>query len=234
MAVPLEIMELVLQGIANVQGVIADLTGIIGDVEGAIADAEGALLQAEYAAAVPLIAAEFQGLVDILIGSGKLFIGTIETLTSSLIPDTFDGIYTLVVFSISWMLCLFKNIGNMQTCIFYYLLEAIGQILYLPVRIFLFFASQIGINFYPLETRFWNFIEYLDTLAIGSIGFHISHYPRNIRDQCYNCKRLKVSTLMAHSDPLVKDITQVVPRNLSPGITQIIQGGTELMHPFGL
>jgi len=233
MAVPLEIMELVLQAIGNVQGAIADFTGIIADVQSAIGVAQGALLQFEYLAAVPLIAMEFRGLVNVLMGSGELFIGTIKTLTSSLIPNTFDGVFTFFVFSISWMLCLFKNIGNMQTCIFYYILEAIGQILYLPVRIFLYFTSQVGINFYPLETRFWDGIEHLDKLVMGSAGFHISHYPKNIRNQCYNCKRLKVSTLMARSDPLVKDITEVAPRNLTPGIRRMIRGAAQLMNPFG-
>jgi hypothetical protein len=34
-----------------------------------------------------------------------------------------DGIFALVTFAISWMMCLFKNIANMQTCLFYYLLD---------------------------------------------------------------------------------------------------------------
>jgi hypothetical protein len=129
--------------IAEIEGAVADATGLIGDVEGAIADveggvadAEGALLQFEYLAAIPIIAAEFKGLVDILLGAGETFWGVLQSL-GFFIPDFFDGIFTLATFSLSWMMCLFKNIANMQTCLFYYLLEVIGQILYLPVRLFL-------------------------------------------------------------------------------------------------
>ena len=121
----------------------------------------------------------------------------------------------------------------MQTCIFYYLLEAIGQILYLPVRIFLWIAFQLKIDLYPLETQFWDLIEYIDKIVLKAAGFHISHYPKNIREQCYNCKRLKISSLVDHSMPMVNDVTNVLPPALGPGVMKMITGGTQLMNPFG-
>jgi hypothetical protein len=130
------------------------------------------------------------------------------------------------------MMCLFKNIKNIQVCFFYYLLEIFGQILYLPIRIFLFLMYLIKINLYKKEEAVWDMIEYLDTIVFAKTHIHICHYPRNIREQCYNCKRLKVDTLAKHSTPLVNDIFVTVPNNLGPGIKLIVQGATEAMNPF--
>ena len=179
----------------------------------------------------PILIAEFKGVVDIISGAWQLFVGTIEFLPEFGLSFS-DGVVTLFTFSISWMMCLFKNLSNMQTCIFYYLLEAIGQILYLPVRLFLWIAFQFKIDLYPIETKFWDFIEYIDKIVLNAAGFHISHYPKNIREQCYNCKRLKIATLVEHSMPLVTDVTTVLPPALTPGLMNVIKGGYELMHPF--
>jgi len=242
MAIPLEVIGDITGFVADAEGLIADVEGgvniaegAVADVEGAIADAEGALAQSEYLQQVafwtPIIIAEFKGLVDIITGAWQLFVGVLEFLPV-FVPDGIDGIFTLFTFAMSWMMCLFKNISNMQACIFYYLLEAIGQILYLPVRIWLWIAFQFKIDLYPVETRFWDFIEYIDQIVLKAAGFHISHYPRNIRDQCYNCKRLKISALVEHSTPIMTDITTVLPPALMPGLMNVVKGGTELTHPF--
>ena len=224
--------------IAEIEGAIADSLGatnmmesIIGVVQSSMAAAQATLMESQYLAAIPIIAAEFKGLVDILQGSGELFIGSLESL-QFFIPDFFDGIFTLMTFAISWLMCLFKNITNLQACMFYYLLEIVGVIFYLPFRVTLWVLSQFHIDLYDLETQFWDGIEYIDEVVLNYAGFHVSHYPKNIREQCYNCRRVKISALDKHTAPLVKDLTQTVPSLLSPGLKQIIKGGTELMNPF--
>jgi hypothetical protein len=224
--------------IAEVEGAISDslsasglIESTISAIESSIAAVQTTLLEAQYLAAVTVIIAEFKGLVDVLMGSGELFIGFLESLVF-FIPDAFDGIFALFTFAITWMMCLFQNIANMQTCLIYYLLEVFGQILYLPVRIILWIAYQVGFDLYPIETSAWNGVEELDRIIMGIVGFHISHFPKNIRDQCYNCKRLKVSALSKHAAPLVDDITNKMPELLMPGIMLIAKGGDELMHPF--
>ena len=224
--------------IAEIEGAIADslsATGLIQStlaaVESSVSVAQGMLVQSQSLAAVTLIAAEFKGLVNVLQGSGELFIGTIESL-GFFIPDFFNGVFTLFVFSASWMMCLFKNISNMQACLFYYLLEVVGQILYLIPRIILWLLFQFGLDLYERETEFWDLIEALDKVSMNYLGFHICHYPKNIRDTCYNCKRLKISTLTRNSKPLVTDITERLPPKLMPGIMRIAEGGQQLMNPF--
>jgi len=209
------------------------MQGFMSTMEGALSYATGMLMESQYLAAIPLIGIEFKGIVDVLMGAGELFIGTIEVLASSFIPDLFDGIFTFFVFAITWMMCLFKNLGNMQTCLMYYLLEVVGQILYLPIRIILWIGHEIGIDLYEKETMFWKMIEYIDSIVLNYLGFHICHYPRNIRDLCYNCRRLKVSALTSHSAPLVYDITTLIPKKLMPGFMLMAKGGEEIMNPFG-
>jgi len=225
--------------IADIEGAIADslsasslLESIIGAVQSGIGAAQATLMESQYLAALPIIAVEFRGLVDILLGAGEVFIGSLESL-AFFVPDLFDGIFAIFTFSITWMMCLFQNISNMQTCLFYYLLEATGQVLYLPIRVFLWVCYQVGFDLYPMESAFWNGVEELDKVVMEFLGFHISHYPKDIRDKCYNCKRLKISALTNHAGPLADDVFNKLPKLLMPGFMHIAKGGDELMHPFG-
>jgi len=224
--------------LSEIEGAIADAFSALSVVQSTLAAAQSTvgaaqatLMESQYLMAIPLIAAEFKGLTHVLEGSGRLFIGTIESL-GFFIPDFFNGTFTFFTFALSWMMCLFKNISNMQTCIFYYLLEAFGQILYLIPRIILWLIFQLGFDPYPIEKGIWDKIDDLDKIVMKYAGFHICHYPKNIRDLCYNCRRLKVNTLIKHASPLVTDITERLPSKLMPGIQKIAQGGDELMHPF--
>jgi hypothetical protein len=217
--------------------ILAAMESTIGAVQGVITAAQGFVMMsaaASAAAAVTSIAAlEFNAIIDIVLGLFGLFVGVVKSLIR-LIPDSFDAIYTFITFSITWMLCLFKNIKNFQACAIYYVLDIIGNVLYLPVRITLFLLNLLGANMYPLEAQIWDFIYLLDRYCIKLTGFHFAHYPKNIRDQCYNCKRLKVAALMEHGQPLIDDITIRIPRYLNPGLDLIGQGGYQLLHPFEL
>jgi hypothetical protein len=224
--------------IADVEGAIADslsatglIQSIIGAVQSGIGAAQATLMESQYLAALPIIALEFRGLVNILQGAGEVFIGSLESL-AFFIPDLFDGIFAIFTFSITWMMCLFQNISNMQTCLFYYLLEVAGQILYLPFRLLFWVCYQAGFDLYPMEAAFWNGIEELDKVVMNYLGFHISHYPKNIRNKCYNCKRLKISALTNHAGPLADDVFNKLPALLMPGFMHIADGGDQLMHPF--
>jgi hypothetical protein len=212
--------------------VMGNISSMVGQIEGAMTIAQGFVMQGEYLAALPIIGIEFMGIVDILLGAGSVFIGMIESL-GFFIPDFFDGVLFLFTFAITWMMCLFKNIANIQTCFFYYVLEIIGQILYLPIRIFLWVFYQFKIDLYPLEKGFWDVIEYLDEIVMNYLGFHICHYPKNIRELCYNCKRLKIKSLVEHTGPLATDVSERMPPLLMPGFMQMMKGGQEIMHPFG-
>jgi len=218
-----------------VEGAVNMVSGAVTVIQSTLSTAQGFFMISQAAAAaafiIPIIALEFMGLVDILLGLFMVFVGSIKSLIF-FVPDLIDGIYTFAAFSLTWMLCFFKNLGNMQTCLFYYLLEVVGQILYLPVRLFLWILFQLGLDMYGRETQFWDVIELIDKFVMNYAGFHISHYPKNIREKCYNCQRLKVSALVEHTTPLANDVSVRIPKLLMPGFNLIGQGGNQLMHPF--
>jgi hypothetical protein len=214
--------------ITNTESLMTFIETKFIDVKTSILTAENA----EYAFIVSAFAAaELKAVTDLVQGTWKMFLGTLNVIPK--IGDHLgDGIYAIFTFAITWIMCLFKNLSNFQVCGFYYVLEIIGQILYLPVRIFLWIAYKFGIDIYPMETKFWNTIEIVDSYSMRYLTFHISHYPKNIREKCYTCKRLKVSSLVNHSLPLVDVLVDDVPKQLVPGIMQIVKGAEELTHPF--
>jgi hypothetical protein len=49
-----------------------------------------------------------------------------------------------------------------STCFLYYIIEFIGVLLYMPVRIMLLLLRVLGINLYPVEKGVWDSLEKLD------------------------------------------------------------------------
>jgi hypothetical protein len=211
--------------------VIAMIQSTISAVQATLSAVGIASGQAAAMAAIPPLAIEARGIGEVIVGIGQVIYGSITSITY-IVPDLFDAIYTFVVFAITWMLCLFKNIANMQTCLFYYLIDTVGQILYLPFRIIFWLCYMVKLDLYPAEKSIWDMIEDVDRVFIKNVGFHICHWPKSIRDQCYNCKRLKVSTLNRHSAPLVHDINHHVPRLLKPGFDRVSSGADKMLNPF--
>jgi hypothetical protein len=87
--------------------------------------------------------------------------------------------------------CGIYFITNLRGCIFYYLIEVIGQIVYLPFRIFIWILKQLfKLNIQPQVDKIWGLMEKADKLVYEYAGFHIIHYPHEVRQKCYVCKRL--------------------------------------------
>ena len=62
----------------------------------------------------------------------------------------------------TYIKCGIQLIGNIHKCFFFYLVDIIGKVLYLPVRIVLWFLKlYFDIDFYPMEKRIWNGISYI-------------------------------------------------------------------------
>lgn len=97
------------------------------------------------------------------------------------------------VFAFTNLVCFMKGMSNMTSCIFYYLWDAFLQLCYLPVRITLFLLSYILPSVYQWEKKFWDIMESIDQYWVKYFKFHLIHYPKAVRDKCYNCKRLKTS-----------------------------------------
>jgi hypothetical protein len=92
----------------------------------------------------------------------------------------------------TYLACLVKFIINFYKCFFYYLVEFIGKIFYLPVLFGMWLIGTfIGIDMKPTEQRVWKGLSYFDGIIFVMLGFHIIHFPRHVRKDCYTCVRLR-------------------------------------------
>jgi hypothetical protein len=97
-----------------------------------------------------------------------------------------------VVFINMYFKCAVKFITNLYKCLFYYMVDAFGRLLFLPLKLILFVFSKF-INFDPvaIETKIWKGLEVIDEIVFSIMQFHIIYFPASIRKDCYTCVTLK-------------------------------------------
>ena len=169
-----------------------------------------------------------KGFKDIFYGIGDEFkylgIGTARG---------FEDIGLLIAYAteflFSYTMCGVKYISNIPNCLLYYSVDTLFQILYLPIRISLWILyAFLGINLYPIQDKIWKFLLKLNGYIYGSMGFNILRWPKNVRDQCYNCKRLKTSVLLKKAKDIDYDFKVNIPKILMKGVNRIKRGGNEI------
>jgi hypothetical protein len=172
------------------------------------------------------------GLNNIFLGIGDEFVGIGDGLRLG-----FEDIGLLLEYTgeytITHILCFLKFLVSIPLCIFFYLADIFGQLLYLPIRIILF-VGYITVNkkIYDIETYIWKQIRAMDYMIYEKIGFFFTRWPKNIRDQCYNCKRLKVSVLQRKANDVNIDFDEKMPRLLGGGVMRMAYGGDEILSAF--
>ena len=171
------------------------------------------------------------GFKHIFEGIGQEFVGFGEGL-----HDSFDDIGKLMKYSgfflFDYIKCGVQMIQNLHACIFYYSLQIAGQIMYLPIRWTLWLAYMVGLDMYSYEESFWNNVEWFDGVIFNTMKFHIAHFPKNVREQCYNCRRIKQSTVSRVANDINNDFLTGIPYKLKRGINTIRDGGDELASAF--
>jgi len=112
---------------------------------------------------------------------------TISTITR--VFSIFKKVFMVFAFFGSVFTWSFKNITcglemfmNFRQCFFWYLLEIIGQTLYLPIR---FLVWILGIQKWEKYT--WDKIQAADCAFFDLTGIHIIHYSEDILNRCYKC-----------------------------------------------
>jgi hypothetical protein len=172
-----------------------------------------------------------KGIGDIFKGIGQEFQGLGKGMRI-----TFENIGQLMFwvgeFSFSYIRCGIQHLQNLHRCIFFYLIDMLGQLLYLPFRITLFVLYLMKFNCYPTEKVIWNQLYSWDSYIYQLSGVHIARYPKNIRDMCYNCKRLKIDALKNKVSQINYDLTKRVPKLLSIGVKTMKQGGNKFKGAF--
>jgi hypothetical protein len=179
-----------------------------------------------------------QRFANIMTGLINIFFGVavelkdIGVISGIVLIDFFVFMEYTWEFVRTYTICSLYFISNMTRCILYYMIDIFGIILYLPVRIILYLIYVIGFNLYPIETQVWDGLEKLDTIIYSYIGFHIIHWPKSIRDQCYNCKRLKVKVYAGKIMNLVDDFTIKIPAIIIKGLPYLKASFDNMMQVF--
>lgn len=138
-------------------------------------------------------------------------------------------------FVFSYVICGVKYISNLPSCILYYIVDAFFAILYLPIRITLWVLfTFLNTNLYPTEKKLWDFAYWIDSKIYTAASFNILRWPKNIRDQCYNCKRLKTRVLMRKAGEIDYNFKVRIPNLLKKGVDKMRGGGDKIKRGFGV
>jgi hypothetical protein len=128
-------------------------------------------------------------------------------------------------FIFTYIICGLQFLQNMHKCIFYYTLDVFAKILYSPIDIINWIAWEwAGQDLYTGQEKMWNTIYWIDDEFYNTMGFHFAHYPKNVADMCYSCKRLKVLALKSKSSQIKYDFEKKMPELLQAGIQEMISG----------
>jgi len=170
------------------------------------------------------------GFINIFAGINKGFIGLGTGLNIGFrnIGDLFryTGEYTTTHVS-----CSVKMIGNMfNECLVFYCADIACQIMYFPIRIVLnLYSIFVYKNIYKVEDRIYKYAIKLDKILYGVSGWRIMRWPKNIRDKCYNCKRLKRAVLTSKASDVKVAFDTTLP-NLLDDATKSFSTGKQLFN----
>ena len=155
------------------------------------------------------------GLEEIFVGIGYQFVELGEGIGES-IEGTGEVLHYSFEYLKRYIICSVKFLKNLYKCIFFYILHAIGKLLYLPVRIVLWIMyTFLRFDAYGIEKQVWDGLETLDTMFFELFEVHIIHYPKKIRDDCYTCIRLKSSAVGNKSREVNETISKIIPNLFS-------------------
>lgn len=146
------------------------------------------------------------------------------------------GILLNYVFELvrTYLYCGVKFLKNLHNCIIYYMIDTVLSIMYLPVSFSLWALKFFtGRDLYGMEKKAWGAIYWLNDYIYGVAGFNIAKWPKNVRELCYNCKRLKISAVDNKATEVNKDFNERIANDLTAGIKRINKGGDEFMRAFG-
>ena len=128
--------------------------------------------------------------------------------------DIFSLIGTLGTCGIHFL----KNLGN---CIFYYILEMIGHIIYTILFVFPIYVikSITGMDMMSYVNQLWKMLYYFDSILHSVTRMHFMHYPDSIIKQCYTCD------FMGKVNKINKDWKYTIPKLLNEPINHFKRSG---------
>lgn len=133
-------------------------------------------------------------------------------------------IQTVWVFAFTNLNCAMRMMNNASYCAFFYILDVVGQIIYLIPRLIIFVLNLVGMPASQWEKGIWDFLEDIDKWFIDRIGIHIIHFPKSIRETCFNCRRLKPTAFVSKAQKTADAIKNPIVPLLTGGIGVMVQG----------
>lgn len=133
-------------------------------------------------------------------------------------------IQTVWVFAFTNLNCAMRMMNNASYCAFFYILDILGQMLYLIPRLIIFALNLIGLPASAWEKGIWNILEDIDKWCIDHIGIHIIHFPKSIRETCFNCRRLKPTAFISKAQNTAEAIRDPIVPLLTGGIGLMFKG----------
>ena len=144
----------------------------------------------------------------------------------------------LGVFMFTNLFCAMQMIQNFTSCFFWYALDIFGKILYLVPQIFILFFTLLGVPARDIEKQIWDGLESLDRIVVDASGYHLIHFPKSIRDKCYNCKRLSTNALIGRAADAFEDINDPILPLMTGGLVDMFNGARRsvnaLLSPIGV
>jgi hypothetical protein len=172
-------------------------------------------------------------------GLGQIFNGVQREFTGLPLGIWYGALDTSVFIQYVWefaftnFTCGMKLMNNIFSCIIYYILDAIGQILYILPRLLFWiidkFAPKLGTQ---IETTIWNYLDKIDRFTITHFGFHIIHFSKSVRNMCYNCKRLKPTVFVNQAIGIVDDLVDPILPLAVGGVVEMVNGLSTIVNAF--
>lgn len=136
-------------------------------------------------------------------------------------------------FLLGYIMCSIRMIENFHKCVFFYMMDMVGQFLYLPFRLALFLIWCIGFSsVYETEKMIWDIISDIDKIVFGITGYHFMHWPKSIRDLCYNCRRLKTNVIGKKANQMKDDWNGEIWKQVNKGGRELTGGFNDLFGAF--
>ena len=162
---------------------------------------------------------------NILYGFDSVFQGIGEQfeLIGKAAERGFDETATLTNYSFiffnSYLKCFMKFLKNMHKCFFFYIVDVVGKFLYLPVRVVMWLSKTLlGFDLYPTEKKIWEGMEYIDSVIFSIFHFHVIHFPKSVRDDCYTCIRLRKEVINRQAKVVDHTFNVEIPEIFNDGI----------------
>jgi hypothetical protein len=164
-----------------------------------------------------------RGLGEIVYGVGREFVEAPAGAALAWVQFVIF-IQTLWVFAITNFNCAMKMMNNATYCAFFYILDVLGQMIYLIPRLVIYVLSLLGLPAYDWEKRIWDFLEEVDMWMIDHVGIHIIHFPKSIRNTCFNCRRLKPTAFISKATKATDTLRNPIIPLLTNGLFSMKSG----------